>query len=136
MSNFERIVKRLRRDRPMVSITLRMPEDVLEDLKRIAPVLGHSGYQPLIRAYVGRGLRVDLERVDGSELEALIAGGPGEIAKLERSLADPGLYGRNPATFDRLTKSLAAKQAEVASAEEEWLALEDRREALAAGRQA
>jgi len=33
----------------MVTITLRMPEDVIEDLKRVAPVLGFSGYQPLIR---------------------------------------------------------------------------------------
>jgi len=41
--------KRLRKDRPMVTITLRMPEDVIEDLKRVAPVLGFSGYQPLIR---------------------------------------------------------------------------------------
>jgi hypothetical protein len=73
MSNTERVIKRLRRDRPMTSVTLRMPVDVLEDLKRIAPSLGHSGYQPLIRAYVGRGLRVDLERLEGSELEALIS---------------------------------------------------------------
>ena len=91
MSNFERVVKRLRRDRPMISVTLRMPEDVLEDLKRVAPALGHSGYQPLIRAYVGRGLRVDLERLEGSELEALIANlrrrGVDE-AVLEKALAD------------------------------------------------
>jgi hypothetical protein len=72
MSNFERIVKRLRRDRPMTSVTLRMPEDVVEDLKRVAPLLGHSGYQPLIRAYIGRGLRVDLERLEGSEIQALV----------------------------------------------------------------
>jgi hypothetical protein len=31
-----------------------MPEDVVEDLKRIAPKLGFSGYQPLIRAYPAR----------------------------------------------------------------------------------
>ena len=48
----------------MVTISLRMPEDVIEDLKRVAPVLGFSGYQPLIRAYVGQGLRVDLERLE------------------------------------------------------------------------
>jgi hypothetical protein len=72
MSNFERVVKRLRRDRPMTSITLRMPEDVVDDLKRVAPVLGHSGYQPLIRAYIGRGLRVDLERLDDSGVAALV----------------------------------------------------------------
>jgi hypothetical protein len=73
MSNFERVVKRLRRDRPMVSVTLRMPEDVVEDLKRVAPALGHSGYQPLIRAYIGRGLREDLARLEGSELDVLVA---------------------------------------------------------------
>ena len=57
----------------MLAVTLRMPEDVIDDLKRIAPALGHSGYQPLIRAYVGRGLRQDLERLDESELGALLA---------------------------------------------------------------
>lgn len=72
MSNTERVFKRLRRDRPMVSVTLRMPDDVLQDLKRVAPTLGHSGYQPLIRAYVGRGLRQDLARLDGSEVHALV----------------------------------------------------------------
>ena len=56
--------KRLAKDRPMTSITLRMPEDVVEDLKRIAPLLGFSGYQPLVRHYVGQGLRVDLARMD------------------------------------------------------------------------
>lgn len=48
----------------MTTISIRMPEDVVEDLKRVAPVLGFSGYQPLIRAYIGQGLRQDLERLD------------------------------------------------------------------------
>jgi hypothetical protein len=56
--------QRLRKDRPMVTISLRMPEDVLNDLKRVAPLLGFSGYQPLMRAYIGQGLRTDLERLD------------------------------------------------------------------------
>lgn len=56
--------RRLQKDRPMTTISLRIPEDVVEDLKRIAPKLGFSGYQPLIKAYVGRGLRVDLERLE------------------------------------------------------------------------
>ena len=55
----ERLRKRLRKDRPMVAITLRMPEDVVGDLKRIAPLLGFSGYQPLIRYYIGQGLRAE-----------------------------------------------------------------------------
>lgn len=57
--------KRLRRDRPMTSVTLRIPEDVVDDLKRVAPILGFSGYQPLIRTYIGQGLRRDLERIKG-----------------------------------------------------------------------
>ena len=73
MSNTERIIRSLRRDRPMTSVTLRMPVDVLDDLKRIAPMLGHSGYQPLMRAYVGRGLREDLARLEDSEVHALVA---------------------------------------------------------------
>ncbi len=58
--------RRLRKGRPMTSVTLRIPEDVVDDLKRVAPRLGFSGYQPLIRAYVGQGLRRDLERLEGS----------------------------------------------------------------------
>lgn len=48
----------------MTSVTLRMPADVIEDLKRVAPHRGFSGYQPLIRAYVGQGLREDLEMLE------------------------------------------------------------------------
>lgn len=38
----------------MTSVTLRIPEDVVEDLKRVAPLLGFSGYQSLMRAYIGQ----------------------------------------------------------------------------------
>ncbi len=57
--------KRLNRSRPMTSVTIRIPKDVIEDLKLIAPKLGFSGYQPLIRAYIGQGLRQDLARLEG-----------------------------------------------------------------------
>jgi hypothetical protein len=67
----ERIQKRLQRDRPMTTISLRMPEDVIDDLKEIAPVLGFSGYQPLMRSYIGQGLRKDLQRLEGSQLKTL-----------------------------------------------------------------
>lgn len=50
----------------MVTISMRVPEDVIADLKRVAPLLGFSGYQPLMRAYVGQGLRADLERLEPS----------------------------------------------------------------------
>lgn len=69
----ETLKKRLDKNRPMMTVTLRMPEDVVEDLKRIAPTLGFSGYQPLIRAYIGQGLREDLERLDNDAVSALVA---------------------------------------------------------------
>jgi hypothetical protein len=69
----ETLKQRLDRNRPMSSVTIRIPEDVIEDLKRIAPLLGFSGYQPLIRAYIGQGLRVDLERMESETLTALVA---------------------------------------------------------------
>ena len=68
----EQLKKRLRKNRPMITISLRIPEDVVEDLKRVAPLRGFSGYQPLLRAYVGQGLRADLERLDSDSLEALV----------------------------------------------------------------
>ena len=56
----------------MKTITLRIPEDVVEDLKKIAPVLGFSGYQPLMRTYIGQGLRKDLEELENSPFWELI----------------------------------------------------------------
>jgi hypothetical protein len=76
----EGLKKRLRRDRPMTTISMRVPEDVIEDLKMVAPKLGFSGYQPLIRAYIGQGLRKDLARLERPEL-----------AKLEKSLRRHGV---------------------------------------------
>jgi hypothetical protein len=67
MSMNERIQKRLRKDRPMTTISIRLPEDVIEDLKLLAPEMGFSGYQPLIRAYIGQGLRKDLARLVESD---------------------------------------------------------------------
>jgi hypothetical protein len=67
----DRMKQRLRRDRPMTTISIRIPEDVIDDLKEIAPKFGFSGYQPLIRAYIGQGLRKDLTRLDRSELAGL-----------------------------------------------------------------
>jgi hypothetical protein len=72
MSMNERIQKRLRKDRPMTSISLRIPEDVIEDMKAIAPTLGFSGYQPLIRAYIGQGLRKDLSRLENDQVKLVV----------------------------------------------------------------
>lgn len=55
----------------MTTISLRVPQDVIDDLKEVAPMLGFSGYQPLMKAYIGHGLRKDLERLSGSQVQAL-----------------------------------------------------------------
>jgi hypothetical protein len=72
MKTSERIRKRLRKDRTMRTISMRLPEDVIEDLKEIALALGFSGYQPLIRAYIGQGLRKDLARIENSQVQVLM----------------------------------------------------------------
>jgi len=62
--NVDKLKARLQPNRKKIMVSIRMPEGVIEDLKRIAPMLGFSGYQPLMRTYIGQGLRADLERLD------------------------------------------------------------------------
>ncbi|NUQ86096.1 MAG: hypothetical protein HUU11_15415 [Anaerolineales bacterium] len=76
-----KLKKRLSEKRTMTTITMRMPDDVVADLKRVAPHKGFSGYQPLIRAYIGQGLREDLAALDAKP----------EISKLIASLKKQGI---------------------------------------------
>ncbi len=69
-----------------------------------------------------------------SELETLIAEAPARAAAFEARLADPGLYSRDPDNFRQISQNLDALRAQLAAAEEEWLALEEQREAFATGR--
>lgn len=55
-----------------------------------------------------------------------------EIASLEKRLADPSLYAKNPAEFDRVARMLDDRKADLAKAEEQWLELEMKREELGA----
>lgn len=50
---------RLTKPRETTSITLRIPVDVVETLKAIAPHKGFSGYQTLLKSYISDGLRRD-----------------------------------------------------------------------------
>ena len=71
---------RLKKDRAMTSITLRIPEDIVDSLKIIAPHKGFSGYQALLKAYISEGLRRD---------EAVQAFGP--AARLAQALRKRGV---------------------------------------------
>ncbi len=55
----DRLKTRLKKDRAMTSITLRIPEDVVESLKAITPHKGFTGYQALLKSYISEGLRRD-----------------------------------------------------------------------------
>lgn len=43
----------------MTSITLRIPVDVVDSMKAIAPRRGMAGYQTLLKSYLSEGLRRD-----------------------------------------------------------------------------
>jgi hypothetical protein len=68
----ERTKIRLSKDRPTTSITLRIPVDVVESMKTLAPLVGFSGYQTLLKSYISAGLRKDEERLAGSSTARLI----------------------------------------------------------------
>src|SRR5690606_11946736 len=65
------------------------------------------------------------------ELEGLLARLPDEIARHDAALSDPDLYSRDPAAFDRSMRAAEKARTDLAAAEEEWLELEAKREALA-----
>ncbi|WP_269219758.1 ABC-F family ATP-binding cassette domain-containing protein [Brevundimonas vesicularis] len=65
------------------------------------------------------------------ELEALIDALPATIAKHDATLADPGLYARDPKAFDAAMKAAEKARTELESAELEWLELEEKKAALA-----
>jgi ATP-binding cassette subfamily F protein uup len=64
------------------------------------------------------------------ELEGLLASLPADIARHEAVLSDPALYARDRKAFDRATANADRARAQLVSAEEEWLALEAKRESL------
>ncbi len=64
------------------------------------------------------------------ELEGLLASLPADIARHDATLADAGLYARDRKAFDRATANADRSRALLAAAEEEWLELEAKREAL------
>ncbi|WP_225027371.1 ABC-F family ATP-binding cassette domain-containing protein [Xinfangfangia pollutisoli] len=66
------------------------------------------------------------ERKRFDDLPALIARLEAEIAKLTEFLAQPDLFTAEPVKFRKASEGLAERQAALAAAEEEWLALAER----------
>ncbi|MDQ7781524.1 MAG: hypothetical protein RDU20_01510 [Desulfomonilaceae bacterium] len=64
------------KDRPSTSISMRLPVDLLEKLKKIARLKEMTGYQSVIKYYIGQGLLRDADLVhqieaEDAELEAI-----------------------------------------------------------------
>lgn len=56
----------------MTTVTLRIPVDVVESLKEIAPLKGLRGYQTLLKSYVSEGLRRDELQYLDDDLQRLV----------------------------------------------------------------
>ena len=91
----DRLKSRLVKDRPMTSITLRIPMDVVESMKVIAPLRGFAGYQTLLKSYLSEGLRRDEQQfataAHGRLIDALKRHGVSAdvIAQAEREATAP-----------------------------------------------
>jgi hypothetical protein len=77
----KQLKQRLQSNRKKTMVSIRMPEDIIDDLKQVAPLLGFSGYQPLMRAYIGQGLRADLAKLEQDT----------EVSRLMESLRQQGV---------------------------------------------
>ncbi|WP_406852028.1 ABC-F family ATP-binding cassette domain-containing protein [Brevundimonas sp. BH3] len=65
-----------------------------------------------------------------AEIEKLLESLPKEIAKQDAIMADPDLYSKNPAAFDKAMKAAEKARAELEAIELEWLELEEKKAAL------
>ena len=87
----------------------------------------------VVNAGTMRAPREKLSFKDKHALDTLpktIAQLDGKKAKLKTILDDSGLYARDPAGFAKASEALAEIEAEMAAAEDSWLELEMRREAM------
>jgi hypothetical protein len=56
----------------MTTITMRIPVDVVESLKQIAPHKGFTGYQTLLKSYISEGLRRNEAEFSATQTARLI----------------------------------------------------------------
>ncbi len=74
----DRVKARLSKNRTMTTVTVRMPDDVVNAMKQIAPLRGFAGYQTLLKLYISEGLRRDELLLDppvNKFIQALLAQG-------------------------------------------------------------
>jgi hypothetical protein len=73
----ERVLKRMRRNRPTVTLSLKLPTDLLEDLEEMAQERRIPDAETLARIYIGWGLRQHLRETRiAHKLTAVREAGP------------------------------------------------------------
>jgi ATP-binding cassette subfamily F protein uup len=87
--------------------------------------------EPAVKRAAAKLSYKDQRRLE--ELETEVPKLTVHIGALEGALGDAGLYQRDPDRFAQLMAELDKTRASLAAAEDEWLALEERREALTQG---
>ncbi len=88
-----------------------------------------KGKAPAAKEKQSKAAKSGLSFTEKHRLEALpeeIAKIEAEIGKLELLLADPQLFTREPMKFKKATQALVERQEKLSSAEEEWMALEEK----------
>ncbi len=93
------------------------------------PPSASSGAAPAETRRLAKLSYKDQRRLE--ELDRLVATLPAEIDRLEALVADPGLYARNPTAFNAAMTAMDKARADLAAAESDWLALEEKRETMA-----
>lgn len=100
------------------------------DAKAKSKPVGDSGNVTALRKTSAKKLSYkDQRRLD--ELPALIETANADVAQLEATLADPDFFARDAAAFQAASKALQTRLSEVDEMEEEWLTLEEKKDALA-----
>jgi ATP-binding cassette subfamily F protein uup len=109
--------------------------DMLAQRGEAVPVRGETK-KAASKAPVEKRVRISAPKMNFADAHALkvlpekIAKAELDIARLEKALAEDGLYGGDAAKFQRLSAELAGVTAQKDADEERWLALEMEREAL------
>ncbi|MEK9672516.1 MAG: ABC-F family ATP-binding cassette domain-containing protein [Rhodospirillaceae bacterium] len=92
---------------------------------------GPGGKQPEPGEKQGQKRKLSFNQTHALKtLPAKIADLEAKIESLRKALADPTLYARDRATFDKTAKALEQAETDLARMEEEWLQLEVEREAI------
>ena len=97
--------------------------------KPAKPVEKKSGGSGSTKASGGQTGLSFTEKHRLEELPEVIERLEAEIGKLNELLTDPTLFDREPVKFRKATEALAEREKKLSAAEEEWLTLEEKREA-------